>query len=335
MPAIDSCVEVTAHLHNIRGGHPEYPARSRWFDKPFTLIVEPSSRAGVMGEHSPCDALVPSIVAEYAVVQAIDGQALSQSTSVTVDGWGRLDWVVDDHITNECTAAERRAMAIIEDSDDGILWYDRYGADWIKNIARLSPDAYIQMAMQLAWYRTRGAFTATYETALTRLFKNGRTETIRTLTTDSRAFVLAMLDSSCSASTRYSLLARAVQTHTNLTRQATMGRGIDRHLLGLHSMLRSGESHPIFEDRFFTEAQTWRLSTSGLSFGHQFRGTGFGAPYPDGYGINYTAGLDIIKFGIESKVACPVTLSGLMKTAIAQSLDDMEIICLPHVQVHL
>ena len=60
--------------------------------------------------------------------------------------------------------------------------------------ARLSPDAYIQMAMQLAWYRTRGSFTATYETSLTRLFKNGRTETIRTLTADSRAFVLAMVN---------------------------------------------------------------------------------------------------------------------------------------------
>ena len=63
--------------------------------------------------------------------------------------------------------------------------------------ARLSPDAFIQMALQLAWYRMRGEFTATYETALTRLFKHGRTETIRTLSTDSRAWVLAMADSQC------------------------------------------------------------------------------------------------------------------------------------------
>ena len=61
-------------------------------------------------------------------------------------------------------------------------------------LARLSPDAYIQMAMQLAWYRTQGSFTATYETALTRMFKNGRTETIRTLTAESREWVLAMMN---------------------------------------------------------------------------------------------------------------------------------------------
>ena len=54
------------------------------------------------------------------------------------------------------------------------------------------------MALQLAWYRTRHSFTATYETVLTRLFQNGRTETIRTLSADSRAWVLAMEDPSTS-----------------------------------------------------------------------------------------------------------------------------------------
>ena len=65
-------------------------------------------------------------------------------------------------------------------------------------IAQLSPDSYIQMALQLAWYRTRRCFTATYETALTRLFQHGRTETIRSLSTDTRAWVLAMEDPSVS-----------------------------------------------------------------------------------------------------------------------------------------
>lgn len=59
---------------------------------------------------------------------------------------------------------------------------------------RLSPDAYIQMAMQLAWYKTRGEFTATYETVLTRMFKRGRTETLRTFSRESREWVLSMVD---------------------------------------------------------------------------------------------------------------------------------------------
>ena|ERR1700761_3716426 len=50
------------------------------------------------------------------------------------------------------------------------------------------------MALQLAWYKLHGSFTATYETALTRAFDKARTETIRTLTEDSRAWVLSMAD---------------------------------------------------------------------------------------------------------------------------------------------
>lgn len=70
----------------------------------------------------------------------------------------------------------------------------RYAADFPS--ARLSIDAYVQMALQLAFYRIRGEFSATYETALTRSFDRGRTETIRSYTTESRAFVLGMQDPS-------------------------------------------------------------------------------------------------------------------------------------------
>lgn len=91
-----------------------------------------------------------------------------------------------------------------------------------------------------------------------------------------------------------------------------MGRGIDRHLLGLRYILSdewawldeiaetssdasqdtfsqdtivreeatskpvsaSGTSDPLFEDYIFKKSQEWRLSTSGLSEGWWFRGTG-------------------------------------------------------------
>ena len=84
------------------------------------------------------------------------------------------------------------------------------------------------------------------------------------------------------------LLNRAVQTHTRLTREAATGKGIDRHLLGLRLLMKpeEGETADLFSDELFQRSQTWKLSTSGLSAGHQFRGTGFGTPYPDGYGIN-------------------------------------------------
>ena len=60
--------------------------------------------------------------------------------------------------------------------------------------ARVSPDAFIQQALQLAWYRDQGYATATYETASTRMMLHGRTDVIRTLSVESRDFVKAMLN---------------------------------------------------------------------------------------------------------------------------------------------
>ena len=86
---------------------------------------------------------------------------------------------------------------------------------------------------------------------------------------------------------QYHLLTKAITTHAQLTREAATGRGIDRHLLGLHLLLKSSEQTPaLFVDPLFSKSQEWKLSTSGLSAGHWFKGTGFGTIYSDGYGIN-------------------------------------------------
>ncbi|KAF8349055.1 acyltransferase ChoActase/COT/CPT [Amanita rubescens] len=305
-------------------------AANRFYDKPFTLIIDPSTRAGATGEHSPCDALVPSIVTEYSVIEGVDVNAFdNMQPADSVTGWERLDWVTDDRISKECKAADERARKIMEDSDTGVLWFKDYGADWIKVVAGFPPDAYIQLCLQLAWYSTRNNFTATYETVLTRMFKHGRTETLRSLTRESRDWVLSMRNLHCSSSTRRDLLQRAITKHTRLTREAATGRGIDRHLLGLHQMLRplNGEHASLFEDELFTRSTCWALSTSGLSAGHSFQGTGFGATYQDGYGINYLAAPEMIKFGIESKFSSPLTSTPGFMEAIRCSLLEMKDLC--------
>lgn len=315
--------ELQSHLHAIRSG---IGARNRWFDKAMSVIVDPCTRAGMMGEHSPVDALVPSIVAEYALVDDVPVGDVTFDDHATIDArdkWHRLEWVIDDNIQSAIVKAQESALAAIEDSDDSVHWFADFGSDWIKNTARLSPDAFVQLAMLLAWYRTQKSFTAVYETALTRLYLHGRTETIRTLSRKSRAFVLSMLSSGESKATKVALLQSAVHSHSVLTREAATGKGIDRHFLGLRLLMKDGESCDLFSDELFGRSQEWKLSTSGLSAGTFFRGTGFGSTYHDGYGINYLLGPNIIKFGIESKFSCKETSSAQFWNAIHISLSEM------------
>ena len=128
---------LDSHVHAIRGTTQNIS--NRFFDKPFTIIVDPSTRAGASGEHSPVDALVPSIVAEFGIIEGVDAKAFEwrrlgyEDIAVDGKGWERLDWVADEKMWKECRAATARANAIVNNSDDSVLWFDKFGSNWIKS----------------------------------------------------------------------------------------------------------------------------------------------------------------------------------------------------------
>ncbi len=60
---------------------------------------------------------------------------------------------------------------------------------------KLSPDGFVQMALQLAYYRTSGGETCfTYESGSTRKFRKGRVDNIRSSHPEAKAWVKAMED---------------------------------------------------------------------------------------------------------------------------------------------
>ncbi|ORY88754.1 acyltransferase ChoActase/COT/CPT [Leucosporidium creatinivorum] len=300
--------------------------RNRWWDKGIAVAVETNGRASMIGEHSPCDALIPSIVADYVLAEGVaaEGQSMRGKGETALE---RLEWKLDAKAEENIEKAVATVAAIAKDSDGKMLWFDEYGVEWIKKIGKQSPDAYLQMALQLAYHKTHNIPVATYETASTRLFLHGRTEVIRTLSEDSWRWVRAMRDGEKDHTKLYDLLTIATKAHNTYTRDASTGRGSDRHFMGLKLMMREGESHALFEDPLFQQSQDWILSTSGLSAGDRFYGTGFGTIWPNGYGINYLAGNQIIKFGIESKHSCAETSTEVFRNNLVEALREMKAVC--------
>lgn len=120
---------IDAHVRNASGG---INGRNRWYDKALNVMVETNGRAGMMGEHSPCDALIPSIVVDFALGEDVNVAAFAPEATESTGGWERCDFVVDEALSKEIVAAGERAKEIIEDSDAQQLWWDQYGAEWIK-----------------------------------------------------------------------------------------------------------------------------------------------------------------------------------------------------------
>ncbi|KAM0788172.1 hypothetical protein ACM66B_001333 [Microbotryomycetes sp. NB124-2] len=328
--------DLDAHVRY--GSSSNGTGRNRWWDKGVTVAFENNGRGTMIGEHSPCDALIPSIVADYALAENVDANAPSMRGKPSQQPLEKLEWVLDEKAKQDIDSAIKTIGEVADDSDGKMLWFDEYGVDWIKNVAKQSPDAYLQMALQLAFHKDQGTPVATYETASTRLFKHGRTDVIRTFSEDSWKFVQAMrttagvegssdkVDSSA-AGPLYDLLTKATKSHNAYTRDSSVGKGCDRHFMGLKLMMRPGERHELFEDELFQKSQDWILSTSGLSAGDRFFGTGFGTVWPQGYGINYLAGKNVIKFGIESKNSCETTSTDRFRRNVTEALRDMRRVC--------
>lgn len=112
----------------------------------------------------------------------------------------QLLWNIDSTIGNALVTAENNASKTIDNLSSVLLHYHDFGSDFLKRI-KCSPDGFLQMAYQLAYYRQHGQPCATYESASTRMFKLGRTETVRSCSVDTVAFTKAWDDKDVKVST--------------------------------------------------------------------------------------------------------------------------------------
>lgn len=125
---------LDGHMINIAGG---INGKNRWFDKSMSLIVENNGRAGMNGEHSFVEALVPSIVADYTLYEdmPVNASIASQQQSCRSE---RLRWVLDDHIISEIKSANSVAERILNDSEPSELLFSEFGVDWMKEVGEVS-----------------------------------------------------------------------------------------------------------------------------------------------------------------------------------------------------
>lgn len=146
------------------------------------------------------------------------------------------------------------------------------------------------MGQNLLYVRLRihGVPGATYETASTRQFLHGRTETIRSVSLESTQFCRCMLDNEANAEQKRDALHKAIAAHkqyvfeviiNNLSDhfdnysaclsfsscvKAVKGFGVDRHLLGLKlTAIEKGWDIPaIYKDVAFAKSSHFRISSS-------------------------------------------------------------------------
>lgn len=148
----------------------------------------------------------------------------------------KLEWHLVPELRAGIRFAERRISDLICQNDCQELEFKGYGKDFITRHG-FSPDAFVQMAFQAAYYGLYGRTECTYEPAMTKAFLHGRTEAIRTVQPTSVTFTKTFFSES-SIEQKIDTLRKACAAHVKLTRECSAGYGQDRHLYALYCLLQ-------------------------------------------------------------------------------------------------
>lgn len=239
----------------------------------------------------------------------------------------RLEWELTAGVEGAIRDAQKRFQQTVGSTDIAAFETDALTSVLLKN-HQLSPDGMLQMAIQLAHGRMHGGRSvATYESASTASFKHGRTETIRSATPESAAFVEAFCDSSVDSVTRAIRMREASANHARVTRDALTGKGMDRHLFALRA-LAAGEAEPeLFRTAAYAALSKIILSTSTLQSAALENG-GFGPVNSDCYAIGYNmskagAAAMVMSYGRDAP-AFVHSLEGAMRDMRDATLVDVD-----------
>jgi len=311
---------------------------NRWYDKSAAIIVTKNGMLGFQGEHSMLDGMpfvdfCDAMVAKGTVKddcfdnnsESIQQDRLPRVTNIFQEAFKALNPQAKSAIDNCLVKAKNDLTLLIGDYEWDVQHYQEYGSDFMKQ-ARCSPDAYTQMAMQLASYRMFGRPLATYESTQVRRFLHGRTETTRTVSPESLAFCEAMSkneeDTEELRAHRYQLLQEACSSHVVYIRDALQGQGVDRHFFGLNMSIQDGEAKPdLFSHPLFESSKHFRLSTSSLPN----MAVGFGPVVADGLGVGYEAKPTSCIFHITARKEYGWTSQ--FRDHLEEALKDMRTIC--------
>ncbi|KAF2878439.1 carnitine acetyl transferas-like protein [Massariosphaeria phaeospora] len=246
------CMNMLCGSSKVERGVQVGTCTNRWYDK-LQIIVCKNGTAGINFEHTGVDGhtvlrfasdVYTDTILRFA--RTINGNAPSLWTSSSPDPAKRdpdsfgdvqttphkLEWDMVPELSTALRFAETRLADLIQQNEFATLDFPHYGKNFMTSMG-FSPDAFVQMAFQAAYYGLYGRMECVYEPAMTKIYYHGRTEAIRSVTEESSEFVKTFWGEN-PAVVKIEALRKACQKHTENTKICAKAQGFDRHLYALY-----------------------------------------------------------------------------------------------------
>ncbi|WP_251061240.1 choline/carnitine O-acyltransferase [Streptomyces sp. ISL-100] len=266
---------------------------NRWFDKAVSFIVFADGRAGINVEHceldgttilSFTDALLSTPADEHSRRSGACPQGAPAPEPITFD--------LNDTLRAQVRSAANAFAQYGQNTATSTVSFEDFGADAAKALG-VSPDAFVQVAYQLAHQRAKGHLGATYESIATRQYRHGRTEAMRVVTPEMQDFVTTMDDPTTDAHTRRTAFRAAAAQHVTRAKECQAGQAPEQHLWELELIQRRRgkelgvtEQPPLYRTPGWLKTRDDYLSTSSAPSAN-IQYFGFGSTSPRCIGVAY------------------------------------------------
>ncbi|OPL08719.1 MAG: hypothetical protein AVO33_09065 [delta proteobacterium ML8_F1] len=273
---------------HLLGGDPS----NRWYDKSLQFIIGDREDFGINYEHSGVDGTTLGRLVSY-LYDHLEPLEVDSLPSGAAD-LEPIDFDMEPVHKKTIENALKQSRLDFDNLSLLLVSFDEFGKDHIKKIG-VSPDAFLQLSLQLAQYTLFGSVANTYEAVMTKTFLGGRTETMRPVTRESLAFVREPDSRN---------LKIAAEKHIQRIRECQQGQGVDRHLFGLRTMHERYRPDtplpPVFQSPGYLKLTTSYFSTSTSSSKGMLY-AGYGPLIDDGYAARYLIFSDRLTFVLSAK----------------------------------
>ncbi len=306
--------------------------RDRFFDKSLQFIVFKNGKTGINFEHTGVDGSVMLRMVGH-IYDTIDKVCFDERDISVETKQGlfpnveEMEFDLDETLKQTISTAADSFKQHTANTQTRVLNFTSFGKNQIKKFG-VSPDAFVQLALQLAEYKLYGKCYSAYEAVMTRTFLDGRIDVLYTVSPESTAFINNIRDAGCTAQTKIDSLIKAAEKHIERAKECRFGHGIYTHFLALkYRYKKAGRSigidtlPEIFTDKGYQTLNHSVVCTSTTSdYGVEL--AGYGPIVDDGYGIRYFKRNDSICFNMTSRSDMQDKLE-LMQFYIEQSLQEM------------
>ncbi|MGF1792636.1 choline/carnitine O-acyltransferase [Photobacterium profundum] len=304
----------------------------RFFDKSLQFIVFKNGKTGINFEHTGVDGsvmlrLVAHIYDTIDKVSVDEKDAFTDTEGSLAQRVKEVEFDLDSVLTQTTRAAVDLFVQHSANNQIRVLNFKPFGKNQIKQFG-VSPDAFVQLALQLAEHKLYGKCYSAYEAVMTRTFLDGRLDVLYTVTPESMAFIHNIRTPDCSIQAKIDSLIQATRVHVERANECRFGHGIYTHLLALKYRYKVA-GHDIGIDtlpEIFTnegyQALTHSVVCTSTTSEYGVELAGYGPLVDDGFGIRYFKRNDSICFNITSRTDMQDKLD-LMRVYIEQSLLEM------------